>query len=845
MCCAGKVWPGTACKKRRTETDRQRQTRTDRDRDKDRDRARLRQDCLSLLNWASRCVSISIGSGVLLRKMCCAGKVWPGTACRERQTETNRQTETDMDRQAPTDRDRDRDRHTDRHTHTHTHSHTHTQTQRQTHRQTDRETDRHRQTDTQTDTQRNTQTDTQTETQTDISNCQTSQTPFADLSQPLSPLNKPLKPSNLSNPSKPSADLSLATSPVGTCYTFSLPVQKATLGTAGPFSRARFEPVGPYTLFLPVQKATLGTPAFKPLKPLHRPFQGHKFRRYTCYTLFLPVQKATLGTPAFKPLKPLKRCRKPLQGHKSRWYMLHCYTLFFTGSESDLRHARLQTPPQAFPRPQVSVVYMLRFVFPGSESNVRHARLQTLQTPQTPPQAFPRPQVSQVYTCYTLLLPVQKATLGTTAFKPLKPKPSNPSTGLSKATSVAGILTGSESNVRHARLQTPQTPQAFARPQVSQVHATLCFYRFRSNVRHARLQTPQTPPQAFPRPQVSHEYTCSSLICFYRFSYVLFLPVQKATLGTPAFKPLRRPFQGHKSGWCTCYTATLRFLPVQKATLGTPAFKPLRKPFQGQKSRWYMLHFVFTGSESNVRHARLQTLETRQAPETPPQAFPRPQVSQVYMLHFALTGSESNLRHARLQTPQTPQTPPQAFQGHKSRWYMLHCYTLFLPVQKATLGTPAFKPLHRPFQGHKFRRHTCYNFFYRSESNVKHGRSAGPGFRPWGCFWRRAKLPFTRRQTPQTPQTCETSPQTFPRPQVSQVDAIHFLFTGSESNGRHGRSVQHTPLRAREAVFDGVQGCRLPAVKPLKPVKPLRSPFRPQVSQVHAMLSLYRFRKQR
>ena len=125
-----------------------------------------------------------------------------------------------------------------------------------------------------------------------------------------------------SNPSNPSAALSQATSLAGTCYTFSLPVQKATLGMAGPFSKARFQPV----------------------------------------KLFDGVQGCRL--PAVKPLKPL---RSPFPSHKSRRYMLH---FLFTGSESNVRHGRslqqgpvfardavFQTPPQPFPRPQVSQVH--------------------------------------------------------------------------------------------------------------------------------------------------------------------------------------------------------------------------------------------------------------------------------------------------------------------------------------------------------------------------------------------------------------------------------------------------------------------------------------------------------
>ena len=92
---------------------------------------------------------------------------------------------------------------------------------------------------------------------------------------------------------------------------------------------------------------------------------------------------------------------------------------------------------------------------------------------------------------------------------------------------------------------------------------------------------------------------------------------------------------------------------------------------------------------------------------------------------------------------------------------------------------------------------------------------------------------------------------------------LDFVFTGSESNVKHGRSIQQGPFRAREAVFDGAQGCRLPAVKPLKSLatslaeaRPPSNPSNPSnpstglskatsLAGIHATLCFYWFRKQR
>ena len=164
------------------------------------------------------------------------------------------------------------------------------------------------------------------------------------------------------------------------------------------------------------------------------------------------------------------------------------------------------------------------------------------------------------------------------------------------------------------------------------------------------------------------------------------------------------------------------------------------------------------------------------------------------------------------------------------------------------------KPLRRPFPGYKSRRYMLHFLFTGSESNVRRPvRSAGPGFRACeavldgvqGCrlpavkplkpmkpvsadlsqatsFGRRARLPLACRQTRQTR---ETPPQTFSRPQVSQVHATLSLYRFRKQRSARPVRSAGPGFRACEAVFDGMQGCRLPAVKPLKPVKPLRRPF--------------------
>ena len=73
---------------------------------------------------------------------------------------------------------------------------------------------------------------------------------------------------------------------------------------------------------------------------------------------------------------------------------------------------------------------------------------------------------------------------------------------------------------------------------------------------------------------------------------------------------------------------------------------------------------------------------------------------------------------------------------------------------------------------------------------------------------------------------------------------LHFVFTRSESNVRHGGSVQQGPIF--EPVRLCLTACKAAAFPPSNPreTRP-QTVRRPQVSQVHARLSLYRFRKQR
>ena len=220
--------------------------------------------------------------------------------------------------------------------------------------------------------------------------------------------------------------------------------------------------------------------------------------------------------------------------------------------------------------------------------------------------------------------------------------------------------------------------------------------------------------------------------------------------------------------------------------------KPIRRPFQGNSSRSYML------GRSRLPFARLQTHQT------PPQAFPRQQLSQLHARAFTAVCPPSN-----------PSNPSASFS--KATTLAATCYTLHPSVFKGVQGCclPAFKPLkpsRRPFQGNN------------SRSYMLHA--------PASCLQRRSRLPFARLQTHQT------RPRDFPRQQLSQLHATsssHLFLRAFKAAVRPPSNPFNLPAGLSKAttlaatcymlqpsVFNGVQGCCLPAFKPIKPV---RRPF--------------------
>ena len=190
-----------------------------------------------------------------------------------------------------------------------------------------------------------------------------------------------------------------------------------------------------------------------------------------------------------------------------------------------------------------------------------------------------------------------------------------------------------------------------------------------------------------------------------------------------------------------------------------------------------------------------------------------------------------------------PQNPPAGLQGNNSYSYM-PLPSVFHRVQDCRL--PALKPPKTP---KPFRRPP------RQQLLQLHA--------PAISFSGGSRLPFAR---PQTPQTLPTLPQTSKATPLTATCPCHLFFRGfktavcrpsnppNPSNAPAGlqgnNSYSYMPLpsvfsEASKATtltatcpchlsFQGVQDCRLPALKPPKPFQRLRGPPRQQLLQLHA-----------
>ena len=452
-------------------------------------------------------------------------------------------------------------------------------------------------------------------------------------------------------------------------------------------------------------------------------------------------------------------------------------------------------PPKRFqpsrkpPRQQLLQLHAPAICFSGG-SRLPFARPQTPQTLPTLPQA------SKATTLTATTCPCHLFVRGfKTAVCPPSnpPNASNPPAGLQGNNSYSYMpLPSVFQGVQDCRLPALKPPKRFRRPprqQLLQLHAPAICFSGGSRLPFARPQTPQTLPQAskattlITATQASKATTLTATTCpchlFFRgFKTAVCPPSNPPNASNPlaglqgnnsySYMPLPSVFQG-----------------VQDCRL--PALKPpkrFRRPPRQQLLQLHAPAICFSG----VQDCRLPALK-------PPKRFRRPPRQQLLQLHapaICFSGG-SRLPFAR---PQTPQTLPQA--------------------SKATTLTA-----------------TCLCHLFSGGS----------------------RLPFARPQTPQTlptlPQACKATTLTAKTlPQASKATTLtatcpcHLFFRGfktavcpasnppNASAGLQGNN-SYSYYMPLPSVFQGVQDCRLPAVKPPKRFQPSRRPPRQQLLQLH------------
>ena len=559
------------------------------------------------------------------------------------------------------------------------------------------------------------------------------------------------------------------------------------------------------------------------------------------------------------------------QGRGGAWDHRRCGT-WLSGRKQGTRLSKATTLSATCPSHLHAPAELLHLHAPAicfsGHSRLPFARPQTLQT---------LPQASKATTLTATTCPCHLFFRGfKTAVCPPSnpPNASNPPAGLQgnnsySYMSLPSVLQGVQ-DCRLPGLNPPKRFQPSRRPprqQLLQLHAPAICFSGGSRLPFARPQTPQTLPTL---PQASKATTLTATTCpchlFFRgFKTAVCPPSNPPNASNPpaglqgnnsySYMPLPSVFQG-----------------VQDCRL--PALKPpkrFRRPPRQQLLQLHAPAICFSGG-SRLPFARPQT------PQTLPQAskattlITATQASKATTLTATtcpchlffrgfktavcppsnppnasnpLAGLQGNNSYSYMPLPSVfqgfktavcpPSNPPKAsagLQGNNSYSYM-PLPSVFQGVQDCRL--PALKPPKR------FRRPPRQQLLQLHASAI--------------CFSGGSRLPFARPQTPQTlptlPQACKATTLTAKTlPQASKATTLtatcpcHLFFRGfktavcpasnpqNASAGLQGNN-SYSYYMPLPSVFQGVQDCRLPAVKPPKRFQPSRRPPRQQLLQLH------------
>ena len=546
-------------------------------------------------------------------------------------------------------------------------------------------------------------------------------------------------------------------------------------------------------------------PPSNPPNPSNPPagLQGNNSYSYMSLpSVFQGVQDCRL--PGLKPPKRFQPFRRP---PRQQLLQLHAPAICFSGG-SRLPFARPQTPqtlPQASKATTLTAQLHAPAICFSGGSRLPFARP---QTPQTLPQASKATTLTATCPCHLFFRGFKTAVCP--ASNP--PNASNPSAGLQGNNSYSYMpLPSVFQGVQDCRLPALKPPKRFRRPprqQLLQLHAPAICFSGGSRLPFARPQSPQTLPTL---PQASKATTLTATTCpchlFFRgFKTAVCPPSNPPNASNPpaglqgnnsySYMPLPSVFQG-----------------VQDCRL--PALKPpkrFRRPPRQQLLQLHAPAICFSGG-SRLPFARPQT------PQTLPQASKATTLTATCPCHLFFRGFKTAVCPAS--NPPNASNPSAGLQGNNSYSYM-PLPSVFQGVQDCRL--PALKPP-KPFRRPP-----------RQQLLQLHA--------PAICFSGGSRLPFAR---PQTPQTLPTLPQASKATTLTATCPCHLFFRGfktavcppsnppnasNPSAGLQGNnSYSYMPL---PSVFQGVQDCRLPALKPPKRFQPFRRPPRQQLLQLHA-----------
>ena len=501
------------------------------------------------------------------------------------------------------------------------------------------------------------------------------------------------------------------------------------------------------------------------------------------YSYYMPLPSVFQGVqdcrlPALKPPKRFQRSRRP---PRQQLLQLHAPAICFSGG-SRLPFARPQTPQTLPTLPQASKATTLTATLCQLHApDIYHApaELLHLHAPGRSRLPFARPQTLQT------LPQASKATTLTCprTFKTAVCPASNPPNAsnapqASKATTLTATTCPCHLFFRGFKTAVcpPSNP-----PNASNAPAGL-----QGNNSYSYMPL----PSVFQGVQRSAVCSCPQTLTRFQRSR---RPSKAAVLQLPALSN----YMPHDFYACSCRTLTPT-CPRTFKTAVCPASNPPNASAGLQGNNSYSYYMPLPSVFQGVQDCRLPALK-------PPKRFqrsrrpPRQQLLQLHAPAICFSGG-SRLPFARPQTPQTLPTLPQASKATT--------LTATCPQTLQTLPTLS----------------------QASQANCH-------------LFFRGSRLPFAR---PQTPQTLPTLPQASKATTLTATTCpCHLFFRGfktavcppsnppNASNAPAGlqgnNSYSYMPL---PSVFQGVQDCRLPALKPPKRFQRSRRPPRQQLLQL-------------